>query len=145
MSVLVDDGGLRPRSAEDLAAEAEAVPFDERDTHRGIVVLQSRDDPAALAPYLPALRLVRIDFPAFQDGRGFSQARQLRRLGFTGHLRAQGHLLPDQYAMLRRVGFDDVEISDEEAARQGAAAWAARRDWQALDYQARLRAPAPPR
>jgi len=37
------------------------------------------------------------------------------------------------------VGFDEVEISDDLAARQPADQWRARADWQAHDYQSRLR------
>jgi hypothetical protein len=49
-------------------------------------------------------------------------------------------VLADQYAMARRSGFDEVEISDDLAARQPAAQWQFRADWRAHDYQARLRA-----
>jgi uroporphyrin-III C-methyltransferase/precorrin-2 dehydrogenase/sirohydrochlorin ferrochelatase len=38
-------------------------------------------------------------------------------LGFTGHLVAQGHVIPDQADYLRRCGFTHVEI-DRQAARQ---------------------------
>jgi uncharacterized protein (DUF934 family) len=84
-------------------------------------------------------QMIRIDFPSFADGRGFSIARALRRKGFTGRLRAKGHVIADQYAMARRSGFDEVEISDDLAARQPEGQWLARADWQAHDYQARLR------
>jgi len=54
-------------------------------------------------------------------------------------LRAAGHVIADQYAMARRAGFDEVAISDDLAARQDEAQWLARADWQAGDYQTRLR------
>jgi hypothetical protein len=41
--------------------------------------------------------------------------------------------------MARRAGFDEVEISEEMAARQPEAQWRARADWRAHDYQARMR------
>lgn len=66
---------------------------------------------------------IAIPFPSFADGRGFSIAQRLRRLGFTGTLRARGHVLADQYPLALRSGFDEVEISDELAARQGEAQW----------------------
>lgn len=87
--------------------------------------------------------LLRIRFPNFADGRGLTLARQLRRLGFDGRLRAVGPLLPDQYAMLRRAGFDEVEITKAHAARHAQAHWLARANWRAHDHQARLRAAAP--
>ena len=41
--------------------------------------------------------------------------------------------------MARRAGFDEVEIDAALAARQPEEQWQARADWQAHDYQARLR------
>ncbi|KZY06043.1 MULTISPECIES: DUF934 domain-containing protein [unclassified Sulfitobacter] len=87
----------------------------------------------------PALRMIRVDFPSFADGRGFTIARALRLRGYTGRLRARGHVIADQYAMARRAGFDEVEIDEELAARQPEDQWLARADWQAHDYQSRLR------
>ena len=134
MSVLITDTGFHP-----LPEAPEPVPFADREHHTGSVVLASTDDPAELVPYFGRLTLVHVDFPAFSDGRGFTIGRRLRMLGYTGHLRAQGHVLPDQYAMARRVGFDDVEISDDLATRLKEADWKARADWQSNHYQERLR------
>lgn len=61
-------------------------------------------------------------------------------MGYKGQLRARGHILADQYAMARRVGFDEVEISDELAERQPASQWVYRADWRTHDHQSRLRA-----
>lgn len=62
---------------------------------------------------LDAVELIVIDFPSFRDGRGFSLATRLRnRHGFRGELRASGHVLPDQFAALRRCGFTTVETPD---------------------------------
>ncbi|SFI46028.1 DUF934 domain-containing protein [Jannaschia pohangensis] len=96
---------------------------------------------ADLTPLLARLgetSAIRVDFPSFADGRGFSIARELRRAGYIGRLRARGHVIADQYAMARRSGFDEVEIDDALAARQPEDQWLARADWQAHDYQARL-------
>lgn len=82
--------------------------------------------------------IIRVDFPSFADGRGFTIARMLRLRGYRGRLRARGHVISDQYAMARRAGFDEVEISQALAARQPESEWLARADWQAHDYQARL-------
>ena len=98
------------------------------------------DTPPADLATLPAAPLIRIGFPGFADGRGFTLARLLRLQGFAGRLRAQGHVLADQYAMARRAGFDEVEIDAALAERQPEAQWLARADWRAHDYQARLRA-----
>ncbi|MCX8225480.1 MAG: DUF934 domain-containing protein [Sulfitobacter sp.] len=85
------------------------------------------------------LEMVRIDFPSSADGRGFTIARNLRLRGYTGRLRAHGHVLADQYAMARRAGFDEVEIPDDLAARQPQDQWLARANWRDHDYQSRLR------
>jgi uncharacterized protein (DUF934 family) len=100
-----------------------------------------RDVPADAAPeHIPLdAGLIRVAFPSSADGRGFTIARILRLRGYTGRLRAAGHVLPDQYAMARRVGFDEVEIADAQAARHPQEDWLFRADWQAHDYQARLR------
>ncbi|WP_439155580.1 DUF934 domain-containing protein [Yoonia sp.] len=94
--------------------------------------------PATLPRYANA-PMIRIDFPSFADGRGFTLAAMLRRAGFKGRLRARGHVLADQYAMARRSGFDEVEIDPDLAARQPENQWLARADWKNHDYQARLR------
>lgn len=96
-------------------------------------------DLAQLAPHLARIGLIRISFRSFADGRGFTIARRLRAMGYHGRLRAAGHVLADQYAMARRAGFDEVEITPQMAARQPEAQWLARADWRAGDYQARLK------
>ena len=136
MSVIVTDQGFGPDTAN-------AVPVSLADLtgDTPAVDLSSADDPATLALHLATLRLIRVGFPAFTDGRGFTIAARLRRMGYTGTLRAAGHVIADQYAMARRAGFDEVEISATLAARQPEDQWQARADWRAHDYQSRLRAP----
>jgi uncharacterized protein (DUF934 family) len=80
-------------------------------------------DLAVLAPFLDRLGLITVAFPSFADGRGFTVAQRLRRMGFAGELRAVGHVIPDQYAYALACGFDAVEISDTQAARQPEAQW----------------------
>ncbi len=87
----------------------------------------------------PSIEMIRIDFPSSADGRGFTIARALRLRGYTGRLRAKGHVIADQYAMARRSGFDEVEVNDEIAARQPADQWQFRANWQEHNYQSRLR------
>jgi uncharacterized protein (DUF934 family) len=135
MSVIVTDQGFAP--AEPVAA----VGLADLAAHAGVVDLAHTDDPAALAGHLDALHLIRVTFLAFNDGRGFTIARRLRMMGYRGQLRALGPVIADQYAMVRRVGFDEVEIPDDLAARQPAGQWQFRADqWRAHDYQSRLKA-----
>ncbi len=134
MSVLVTDTGFAP------APDVHSVTLADLASHTGAVDLANTDSPGALADVLADLTLIRIAFPAFSDGRGFTIARHLRMMGYSGTLRATGHLIADQYAMARRVGFDDVEIPDDLAARQPADQWKFRADWRDNDYLAKLRA-----
>jgi uncharacterized protein (DUF934 family) len=64
-----------------------------------------------LAPLLPRLALIALEFPSPGDGRGYSQARLLReRLDFRGELRAVGAgVREDQAFLLARCGFDCLE------------------------------------
>lgn len=131
MSVIVTDRGFVP---DDLPPDWPEAPVPGATR----LHLAPDADPQALAPHLAGLQAIRISFPAFNDGRGFTLAARLRRMGFAGRLRAQGHVLADQYAMARRAGFDEVEIAPALAARQPEDQWQARSGWQAHDYRARV-------
>ena len=123
-----------------------AAPLAEAAGGAAGVSLGPETDPAGLTDRLGDLAMIRVEFPSFDDGRGFTIARQLRLMGFGGRLRAAGHVIADQYAMARRAGFDEVEISADLAARQPESHWLARANWRDHDYQARLRgAPPSPR
>ena len=77
------------------------------------VVLAPGTKVSDVAEFLDRLDLVVIEFPKFRDGRGFTLARVLReRYGYEREIRATGHLLPDQYALLLRCGFTSVELPD---------------------------------
>ena len=91
-----------------------------------------------IVPLFERIPLIRIAFPSHVDGRGFSLARHLRLLGYRGRLRASGYVLADQYAMIRRSGFDEVEIDPALAKRQPEEQWLFRANWQTHDYQQRL-------
>ncbi|MFC3569882.1 DUF934 domain-containing protein [Paracoccus sp. TOH] len=101
------------------------------------VILAPDTDPATLGDHLEH-ELLAIDFPAMTDGRGFSLARLLRDRGYKGRLRAVGKLISDQYAMARRVGFDEVRIPAALAERQPQEQWLFRADWQDWDHRSRL-------
>jgi uncharacterized protein (DUF934 family) len=92
-------------------------------------------DPDALAPWFGRLALISVLFPKSADGRGYSIATRLRRLGFTGELRASGHLIADQYGLARSCGFDTVQISDAQAERQPEAHWIEAEHAMSLAYQ----------
>ena len=132
MSIIVTDTGFAPDDWNTTFCKDGAA----NDCPAIDLPSDTRPEDVTLAP---ALRMIRVDFPSFADGRGFTIARALRLRGYTGRLRAKGHVIADQYAMARRAGFDEVEIDEDLAARQPEEQWLARADWQAHDYQARLR------
>jgi uncharacterized protein (DUF934 family) len=134
MTVIVTDAGFAP---DDWTTPM--TPLDAAGAGATALDLPNDTDPATLAGRLDGVGMIRVDFPAVADGRGFTIARELRLMGYTGRLRARGHVIADQYAMARRSGFDEVEISDDLARRQPEDQWRARANWQAHDYQARLR------
>ncbi len=132
-TVIVTDAGFAPAPAREIVALADL-------TDQTAVDLANTDDPEALVGRLDQLTLIRVAFPAFNDGRAFTVARRLRMLGYTGQLLALGPVIADQYAMLRRVGFDGAEIPEDLARRQPADQWQFRADWREHHYQAKLRA-----
>lgn len=136
MTVLINDTGF---VADDL--NATFVGLGEAANNVSALDVPSDAELSDLDAHLSA-DVIRISFPSAADGRGFTIARQLRLKGFKGRLRAYGHVIADQYAMARRSGFDEVEISDDLAARQPEDQWLFRANWQAHDYQTRLRAKA---
>jgi len=133
MSTIVTDRGFAP---DDWTAPIVAL----EDARPGVGInLPGSADPMELAGRLRDTPLIRVNFASFADGRGFTIARRLRLMGYKGRLRAAGHVIADQYAMARRAGFDEVEISAGIAARQPQDQWQFRADWRAHDYQSRLR------
>jgi len=137
MTVIVTDTGFGPDDWVHGFVAMDEVPTA---LQPSLAVDVSPDaDPEFLRPFLGKLELIRIDFPNFADGRGFTIARRLRLMGFQGRLRANGHIIADQYTMVRRSGFDEVEIDAALAARQPEEQWMYRANWQEHDYQTKLR------
>lgn len=133
MSVIVTEAGFGP---DDWTGGF--VPLDELEALggplEGVAVDFPNDrDPAELAAQLDRLALVRVAFPAMGDGRGFSIARRIRAMGFTGRLRAAGPLVADQFRAALRVGFDEIELPDAMAERQPEDQWVVRRQGSYLD------------
>jgi len=86
MNILVTDKGFGPDTWTD--------GFEPTDTPKPGTTPKAIDispdtNPGDLAPVLPGLEMIRVDFPSFADGRGFSIARRLRLLGYRGRLRAR--------------------------------------------------------
>lgn len=85
--------------------------------------LDSDEEVEAIANDLAHFQVVALNFPAFTDGRSYSNARLLRdRYGYTGEIRAIGDVLRDQLFYLQRCGFNAFALradKDPEAALQG--------------------------
>lgn len=144
MSIIVTDAGFREDTltARLRTLELDALRAADKSDLPGEFALSIANDVdiEEIVPFFSWLRLITIDFPSFADGRGFSLAKRLREAGYRGALRATGHVIADQYRNARRVGFDEVEISEDLAARQPESQWLARTGWQDNFYQKRLRA-----
>lgn len=81
---------------------------------------------------------IRIVFGSCADGRFLTLARQLRLRGYTGHIRASGSLIPDQFPMALKLGIDSAEITQAHAARCTEDQWIAHARRTHGNYQRRL-------
>ena len=62
---------------------------------------------------LDGITQVDLHFPAFTDGRAFTQAYLLRkRLKFAGDIRATGDVLIDQLVQMHRTGFSSAVLRE---------------------------------
>ena len=95
------------------------------------VSLTNNERVEILAPYISQLSLVVLSFPAYTDGRAYSQAKDLRLDGFRGELRAEGNLLLDQFQFMHQVGFNSFLVSDRFSLQQ----WQAASKQMSLAYQ----------
>jgi uncharacterized protein (DUF934 family) len=69
-----------------------------------------------LAPELPRLALVALQFPKWVDGRAYTQARLLRvRYRYGGEVRATGEVLVDMLPLLKRTGFDTAQLRADQS------------------------------
>jgi len=76
-----------------------------------LLTLANDVDPRTLD--LSGVTRIDLQFPAFTDGRAYSQAFLLRRrLRFAGELRATGDVLIDQLLQMQRTGFDVAVLKD---------------------------------
>ncbi len=86
----------------------------QRDSLLG-VRLDPSEEVADLAEDLPKLALLELNFGLYTDGRGFSQARQLRhQYGYQGEVRAVGAFMLDQVYYLVRVGVNGFELENPQ-------------------------------
>lgn len=77
----------------------------------GVLVLAN--DVNALEVNLDGITQINLHFPAFTDGRAFTQAYLLRRRRkFAGDIRATGDVLIDQLVQMQRTGFSSAVLRE---------------------------------
>lgn len=104
------------------------------------VWLDSHEQPEAIAKDIGRFEAIAVNFPKFQDGRGFSIARLLReRYGYRGELRAIGHITRDHLYYMESCGFDAFELREGEDLGEALAAF----DSFSEAYQASVTRPVP--
>lgn len=75
------------------------------------VWLDADEEAEEIGEDVAKFQVIALNFPAFTDGRNYSNARLLRdRYGFKGELRAIGDVLRDQLFYMHRCGFDAFAI-----------------------------------
>lgn len=114
----------------------EGNPLPKRRGRLGVSVSNTADV-TELSPWLGHLDLIALEFPSFNDGRAFSQARTLRHvMGFKGEIRATGKPMADQAGFLIQCGFTSFESS----GRQPLEVWQRAATAMTREYQSRLSA-----
>jgi uncharacterized protein (DUF934 family) len=84
----------------------------------GVLAVDNASDVLALS--LEGVQRIDLHFPKFTDGRAFSQAVLLRRrLGFQGTIRATGDVLIDQLVQMRRCGFSEAVLREDQDLAHG--------------------------
>ena len=84
-------------------------------TALNVLKIANDSDIVAHSQELGNAEIVELHFPAFSDGRAFSQAIQLRkRLGFKGDIRATGDVLVDQIVQMQRSGFSSAVLREDQ-------------------------------
>jgi uncharacterized protein (DUF934 family) len=87
---------------------AEALP-------QGALLLDNTADVLARSDEIRGHAIVVLQFPKWTDGRAYSQAVLLRgRLHYAGEIRARGEVLSDMLPLLRRCGFDAVQMRADQ-------------------------------
>ena len=81
----------------------------------GTLHLTNTDDVLARAEEIRAHAAVALHFPKWTDGRAYSQAVLLRgRLHYAGEISATGDVMADMLPLLRRCGFDSVQMRGDQ-------------------------------
>ena len=132
--IKIEDTGALLEGAKIIVSSARLIQdWDLLAKYTGLlgVSLNNDERPEILTPYLSQLSLIVLNFPAYTDGRAYSQAKDLRLDGFRGELRADGNLLLDQFQFMHQVGFDSFAVNERFSLQQ----WQAASRQMSLAYQ----------
>jgi uncharacterized protein (DUF934 family) len=130
MSMLLDRNGQRLEDRYPELAAEQAVPTEQPvlvplarlseipESAPAGLLLPNTADVLALPDAILRFPLLVLEFPAFADGRAYSQASFLsRRRGYRGKLRARGQaVVHDQLGMLRSCGFTEFQLRADQDA-----------------------------
>jgi uncharacterized protein (DUF934 family) len=110
-----------PNTIELIASRAANTPPSDQNEALNVLKISNDSDVTSQAQALNSAEVVELHFPAFSDGRAFSQAVQLRkRLGFKGDIRATGDVLIDQLVQMQRSGFTSAVLREDQSAEHAA-------------------------
>lgn len=133
MTIIVKDTGFDADDFDGVCLPLLALsPAVSDDQHIG---LDLPDPTAALTKWdklsrvLDRLTLIRVALRDFGDTDVLTLALRLRAAGYRGRLRAHGAVLAQQYTLLRRAGFCEVELTPVQALRQPPEHWRNLSDW----------------
>ena len=86
------------------------------------VWLDADEEVESIADFLEDIPAIALNFPAFSDGRAYSNAAILRRhYNFSGEIRAIGDVRLDQLEQMVRCGFDAFQLAEGQNADQALA------------------------
>lgn len=104
-----------------IAFHAVNTPATEPNHAKNVLKIANDSNVAVHSQDLGSAEVVELHFPAFSDGRAFSQAVQLRkRLGFQGDIRATGDVLIDQLVQMQRSGFSSAVLREDQSTEHAA-------------------------
>jgi len=117
-TLLADDAALPDSGAVIVSLlrwQAESEMLAARSAHVA-VKLANTVDVLTLSTDVLARPMLVLDFPAFGDGRAYSQARRLRdRDAYPGVIRATGAaVVADQLAMMARCGINEFALREDQ-------------------------------
>lgn len=99
-----------------IAPRAGNTPATGQNDAQNVLKISNDSDVASHEALLQTAEVIELHFPAFTDGRAFSQAVQLRkRLKFKGDIRATGDVLIDQLVQMQRSGFSSAVLREDQS------------------------------